>query len=256
MAKTIGGDADGPAFRKAVEVFRKASFAVALTGAGISVECGIPDFRSADGIWSVFDPVEYGTLDAFLHTPDKAWKMYRALGAAMDGKEPGPAHLTLAELERRELLRGVVTQNIDGLHKLAGSRQIVEVHGEARNLQCLQCGRLTPIAPLHFKPGPAPDCPHCRFPLKPNVVLYGELVRDLDRIEKLLGQCDLLMVIGTSAEVYPVAEFPIQVKRAGGLVLEFNLESTPLTPHADFFFEGKAGQSLPAFAQALSEPVE
>ncbi len=238
-------------FDEAVALFCHASRPVALTGAGISVESGIPDFRSPGGLWSVFRPDEFATLEVFLQDPGKAWKLYRALGEALIDKEPGAAHKALAELERAGGLQAVITQNIDGLHTKAGSQKVLEVHGEHQNLQCVRCESVRPLEQEDLSEGPVPVCSDCAFPLKPNIVLFGELVREMQRIETLLESCDLLLVIGTSAQVYPVASFPYIVKSNGGKIYEFNTEETALTASGDFFIRGKAGTTVPAFVQAV-----
>ena len=254
------------AFREAVEAFRGASRALALTGAGISVESGIPDFRSPGGLWTVFEPQEYATLDAFRESPEKAWKLYRALGATIAGKQPNAAHRALATLEAEGWLHGIVTQNVDGLHAAAGSRRILEVHGDHRRLQCLACGCLEPLGAEHLREGPVPACAECGQPLKPNVVLFGEGVRHLESLEEWIEECEALLVIGTSAQVYPIADLPLRLARRGGTILEFNLEKTPLTggsiggsfglvtasdPVTDFFFEGMAGSTVRWFAESV-----
>ncbi len=202
--------------------------AVALTGAGISVESGIPDFRSPDGLWSRFDPLEYATLSCFLSRPDRAWRLYRELGRTLVGRRPNPAHLALAELERRGLLSAVVTQNVDGLHQAAGSRRVLELHGEHSHLQCLGCGGLQPIMETHLADGPPPRCEPCGLPLKPNVVLFEEAVRGLDEAQALADACRLLLAVGTSAEVAPASLLPDRVLGRGGSVLVFDLIPTRL----------------------------
>jgi len=240
-----------PEIQKAAEAYLRARYPVALTGAGISVGCGIPDFRSPDGLWSIFHPDKYATLSIFLSNPARAWEFYRALGSILKGRKPGPAHLALAELERSASLQAVITQNIDSLHSDAGSRNVLEVHGNARNLRCLSCGGLQPAD--HFDPESEeiPTCRKCSFPLKPDVVLFGEWVRQIDQAREILSQCDLLVVIGTSAVVYPVGEFPFQILARGGLVLEFDLTDTTLTPGAFCSVRGPADETVPAFADAV-----
>lgn len=238
-------------FEAAAALCRAAGSIVSLTGAGISVDCGIPDFRSPGGLWTQFSPDEYATLDVFLANPHKAWVFYRALGAKLFGKQPGPAHLALARLEDAGLLPGIVTQNIDGLHTLAGSRKVVEVHGDYRQLQCLQCGRLQTATTDLLETSDLPTCPECRFPLKPNVVLFGEWVRQLEKVDLLLADCDVLLVIGTSAQVYPVAGAPHEVLKRGGTLMEFNVERTVLTPKTRFFFEGPAAMTVPRLVESI-----
>ena len=251
MKRIAGGDDE--LLAEAVRALRGASFAVALTGAGISVESGIPDFRSPGGLWSVFDPGEYATLTTFRSRPDKAWRLYRALGRALEGKRPNPAHEALAALEAAGRLKLVVTQNVDGLHQAAGSRRVIEIHGDHQHLQCLACGHLEALPEaLYADEGEVPLCPRCGSPLKPNVVLFEEAVRGLDEIEAAIRRCDLLLVVGTSGLVWPAAGLPAMVKRQGGLIIEFNLAATDLTEGGlvDYLIEGEAGTTLARFVAA------
>ncbi len=249
MAKIIHPERDSLA--EAAEVYRQARHPVALTGAGISVESGIPDFRSEGGLWTVFRPEEYATIEAFTRTPEKAWRLYRALGRNLIDKQPSPAHIALFGLESAGRLAAIITQNIDGLHSRAGNHEVLEVHGEHQHLHCLACGITRPLRQADLEDGLPPSCPECGYPLKPNIVLFGEMVREMPKIDEVLARCDLLLVIGTSAQVYPVASFPYLVHRQGGLIYEFNMAPTPLTHLADFFFEGKAGTAIPALAKAV-----
>lgn len=235
----------------AIRRFLQARRIVALTGAGISVESGIDDFRSPGGIWSIYPPEEYGTLSAFRRAPEKSWKLFTALWKGLEGKQPNRAHRVLATLERCDLLEGIVTQNIDNLHQLAGSKNVLEIHGNHQHLQCLKCGEVShPPADL-FTAKDLPTCPQCNSIVKPNVVLFGENVRCMEEIDELVANCDLLMVIGTSAQVYPAAGIPEQVKMRGGMIYEFNIEETSLTAacshlgnRAGFLFLGKASIML------------
>lgn len=214
MQKIVFGK-DEKVLSDAVSAFKKSRKSAAITGAGISVESGIPDFRSPGGLWTVFSPEEYATIDVFIENPAKAWKLYREMGRTLEGKRPNAAHIALARLEAADRLVGVVTQNVDGLHQSAGSKNVIEVHGNHRNLHCIQCGHLEPAVREHLLGTDVPRC-LCGFPLKPNVVLFGEPVRNLDQILSLLSDCDALLVIGTSAQVYPVAALPANVKASGG----------------------------------------
>lgn len=248
---------------QAVNRFVRARRAVALTGAGISVGSGIADFRSPGGLWSVFAPEEYATLEVFQSDPQKAWRLYRAMGKSLMGKMPNSGHMVLADLEKNGLLKGLITQNVDNLHQAAGSRNVLEVHGDHQHLQCLQCGHVTPVSKDHYQSLGVPECQFCRYPYKPNVVLFGEQVRDMHRIEELLSNCDLLLVIGTSAQVYPAAGFPELVKQQGGLIYEFNQEqalsvpgSRNTLPLSDFFFQGDLAASLPMFGRAVLESAD
>jgi NAD-dependent deacetylase len=225
---------------------------IAITGAGISVESGIPDFRSPGGLWERFSPEEYAYLGTFLENPEKSWKLFREMGRTLQGKEPNPAHRALAGLEERDLLHAVITQNIDGLHQQAGSRRVIEVHGDHRHLECMQCGLLSVVRDEHMEGADVPRCSTCGFPLKPAVVLFGEPIRAAVEIEEALDGCDILLVVGTSAQVQPVASLPWTVKAGGGTVIEFNLQATPLTDRCtDYFIRGSASTSLAALVERI-----
>lgn len=243
---------------RAAAKFISASGAVALTGAGISVGSGIADFRSPGGLWSVFSPNEYATLDVFLSNPQKAWQLYREMGRSLLGKRPNRAHQVLADFEKDGLLQGLITQNVDNLHQAAGSRNVLEIHGDHQHLHCLQCGHMTPVTEDHYRMEEVPACISCNYPYKPHVVLFGESVRSLHHIHELLAKCDLLLVIGTSAQVYPAAGLPELVKHQGGLIYEFNQDqalsvpgSQGAIPLADFFFQGDLATTLPLFNEAV-----
>ncbi len=256
---------DPAAVEEAAEACRSARKAVAFSGAGVSVESGVPDFRSPEGIWARFPIEEYGSIDDFLDDPEKVWNLFRAMGALLVGAEANPAHLALGALEKGGFLEGVITQNIDGLHQAGGSRRVIELHGDHRTLQCVFCGEVTPLPEDLLSGDRVPACARCGHALKPNVVLFGEGVRKLDEVAALVSGCDLLLVVGTSAQVYPAAGIPAAVKGEGGRVFEFNTEPTALTygeamglmwgaPSAgmtDYFFQGPAGVSLPALAEAV-----
>jgi len=248
-------ETNGKAYREAASLLKTANKAMALTGAGISVGSGIPDFRSPGGLWSDFSPEEYATIEVFLRQPAKAWELFRALGNVLVGKRANAAHHALAELERRGWLQGVVTQNIDNLHQQAGSSRVFEIHGNHQHLHCLQCGAIVPFVPDHLHTTTTPRCAACDFPLKPNVVLFGEAVRDLDAIHACLADCDLLLVIGTSAQVYPAAALPALVRQGGGRIMEFNREPAlrNLTGRGDFLFQGDVLHTLPALVAACSQ---
>lgn len=269
MTRTVVFGEDEAYLAVTVERFRAARCAVALTGAGVSVESGIPDFRSPGGLWTRFPPETYATLEAFRSHPERAWELYRAMGRMLEGKAPNPAHRALAELEAAGRLAGVITQNVDGLHQAAGSRKVVEIHGDHRRLQCLACARLEPVREEYLAPGPMPRCPSCGAPLKPNVVLFGEAVRGMEYVDALLDRCDLLLVAGTSARVHPASGLPAAVKWKGGCVYEFNREPTVLSDGSDagdpftllarplnggvsdYLFLGPVGETLPCFADRV-----
>jgi NAD-dependent deacetylase len=240
-------------YAEAARAFLAAPRRAALTGAGISVGCGVPDFRSPHGLWSRFDPDRYATIEAFLSRPVETWEFYRTLGRLLWNKRPGAAHRALAGLEAAGLLDGVVTQNIDGFHREVGSRRVLEIHGEYRHLHCLTCGEVERSRAEHFQSLEVPTCRSCGSQLKPNVVLFGEAVRQWEEAEALMDSCEALLVVGTSGSVYPVAELPRRVRREGGRLLEFNLEATPLTAQCQFRFRGPLEETLPRFVRTVME---
>ncbi len=267
MVRIIDSAENEEALREAVDAFRNAKKAAALTGAGVSVESGIADFRSKNGLWSKFSMEEYGGLEVFLRDPAKAWKLYRFMGRMLEDKKPNPAHEALARLEEAGRLECVITQNVDSLHQAAGSKNVIEMHGDHHNLQCLGCGNIVPVTAGHLEDGPVPVCEKCGNPMKPNVVLFSEPVRGTERIMETLDGCGALLVVGTSAQVAPASTLPAAVKSAGGLVFEFNMEETVLTNgggvlsifgmtagvKSDYLLKGPAGTTLPMFAEKVLE---
>jgi len=235
------------------ELIRDRQPVVVLTGAGISTESGVPDFRSPTGIWAQFDPLEYATLGAFHADPEKVWRFYAPRFDMLGAAEPNRAHRALAELERRGLVRAVVTQNIDRLHERAGSRDVIEVHGSIRTSSCLACGAVYPfdeVVPLLERDG-APQCPACGAVLKPDVVFFDELlpVAAVDRARALVREAGLLIVVGSSLEVFPVGGLPQETLDAGGAVAVVNLTETWVDPYAELVVRATAGDAL---AEALA----
>jgi NAD-dependent deacetylase len=224
---------------------------VALTGAGISTESGIPDFRSASGIWARFDPMEVATIDAFRRRPEAVWEFYAARLDVLDGARPNAGHLSLAELERRGLLAAVITQNVDTLHAQAGSREVVEVHGSIRRADCLACGREEPGAAVleQLRKRAVPLCPECGAVLKPGVVMFGELLPEgeLARAERLAQDAELVLVVGSTLEVWPVAGLAERARRLAIV----NRGPTAFDHRADLRIEGGAGDVLSAVVDAL-----
>jgi NAD-dependent deacetylase len=219
---------------------------VVLTGAGISTESGIPDFRSATGIWTQYDPMEYATIDAFRRDPAKVWEFYALRLDALAQAAPNTGHLVLAELERRGLVRAVVTQNIDGLHQRAGSREVIEVHGSIRTATCLACGEEAPLDRA------MPRCPRCGDIMKPGVVMFGELLPPgaMERATELAREAHLLLVVGSALEVYPVAALPEETLSAGGALAIVNRGPTGYDGRADLKIDGGAGETLSTLLRA------
>lgn len=236
-------------------LIREAQPCVVFTGAGVSTESGIPDFRSAEGIWAEFDPLEYASLEAFRRDPEKVWRFYAPRFAMLADAEPNAAHLAIAELERRGLVQAVITQNIDLLHTRAGSMEVVEVHGSIATSSCLVCGVRYPfaqVAALVAEHG-APPCPACGMLLKPDVVFFGELLpeRAIARAYELARGAGLMLVIGSTLEVWPVAGLPLETAEAGGRVAIVNRGPTELDDLATLKIDGSAGETLAAVAAAL-----
>jgi NAD-dependent deacetylase len=236
------------------DALRESKLSIALTGAGVSVESGIPDFRSPGGLWERFPPEEYATIDAFRADPERFWRFFLELAKVAAGARPNPAHRALARLEALGRLAAVVTQNVDGLHQAAGSRRVIELHGGPNALVCLECGarRGVELASLRA----APRC-ECGAILKPDVILFGELLpaRALAEAEDLARRCDVLLVVGTSAVVYPAAGIPEIAFRAGATICQLDLEANDLTHggRVRWFVEGRAGETLPRLVEAIEE---
>ena len=228
---------------------------VVLTGAGVSTESGIPDFRSPTGLWAQFDPLEYGSIEAFRRDPVRVWSFYKPRVAMLTGAEPNPAHLALAELERLGFVEAVVTQNIDLLHARAGSREVVEVHGSIRTATCPGCGASQPLERVLqlLEQAEAPACPDCGAILKPDVVFFGELlpVAAIERASELAREARLLLVVGSALEVYPVAGLPQETLGSGGELAIVNRGPTPYDAQASLRLEGSAGEVLAEVAAAL-----
>ena len=232
------------------DLVRERQPCVVLTGAGVSTESGIPDFRSPSGVWAHHDPMEYATIQAFRSDPEKVWEFYLLRLNVLADAEPNAGHLALAELERRGLVRAVVTQNIDLLHERAGSREIVEVHGSIRTSTCPGCGRRSSLERASAGP---PRCPDCDALLKPDVVMFGELlpVAAMERAVDLAQQAGLLLVVGSSLEVYPVAGLPQETISAGGALAIVNRGPTPFDGMAELKVDVAAGEILAAVATRL-----
>jgi NAD-dependent deacetylase len=241
------------------QLIRENQPCVALTGAGVSTESGIPDFRSPTGIWAQFDPLEYGSLGAFRADPARVWRFYAPRFSMLTDAEPNAAHLALAELERLGLLEAVVTQNIDLLHERAGSRNVVEVHGSIQTSTCPGCGvtySLAEVLELLERGDGAPECAACGAILKPDVVFFDELLprEPIDRAYEMAGRAGLLLVVGSSLEVWPVAELPHVTLRAGGKVAVVNDGPTSIDAKASLKLEGRAGDVLRAVVAKLRPP--
>lgn len=217
---------------------------IALTGAGISVESGIPDFRSAGGLWERFDPAEYATIEAFRANPEKVWEMLREMEEVVLHARPNKAHIGLGELERMGCLHYIITQNVDNLHQAGGARNVIEYHGNSSTLSCLVCGRR--FRASEKKGERLPRC-ECGNILKPDVIFFGEAIppEALNRSFQLASSSQVLLVIGTSAAVSPANTIPAIAKKNGAKIIEINKEETHLTPTlTDIFLQGSAGEII------------
>jgi NAD-dependent deacetylase len=236
---------------------RAAGSVVALTGAGISVPSGIPDFRSpGTGLWENVDPMEVAHIDAWRADPERFWHFYGNRFQTLEDKEPNGAHAALVELERRGRLDGIVTQNIDRLHRRAGSQSVIEVHGSIETSSCLTCAARYPIAEVRARledsPVSVPGC-DCGEPLKPDVVLFGEWLPQgaLEQAYALAAGADLLLCIGSSLEVHPIAQLPGVTRSNGGQVAIVTHGETPWDGRAAVKLDGDVVAELQALVAAL-----
>lgn len=216
------------------ELIINAKYPIAFTGAGISKESGIQTFRDKDGLWKDFDPQVYATYEGFISNPEKVWKWYLYRYEKIKNAQPNYGHIFLAKLDKIFGNFIVITQNIDGLHAKAGSKNIVELHGNIHKVKCCSCNNKLTMCDINFEILP-PEC-ICGGLLRPDVVWFGESlpIKELNLAFYHANLADLVIVIGTSCLVYPAAEIPFVVKRNGGKVIEINPEETPLTKYSDF----------------------
>ncbi len=232
---------------RAAAALANAQRVVAVTGAGVSEESGIPTFRGDHGIWLKYPIEEFGTIDAYLADADKVWTFWCELSELVKDCRPNPAHYALAELETLGRMETIITQNVDNLHQEAGSKSVLEYHGNARKLVCLECRQRCPFD-LENMTKLAPKCGPCGGLLKPDVVMFGENIPNYALFEASARaqKCDVMIVIGTSAQVFPAAELPFTAKEHGAFVIECNTEATDFTRLiTDVFLEGPAGETLP-----------
>lgn len=242
---------------QAIAYLRKASYAIALTGAGISTPSGIPDFRSPDsGVWKTADPMEVASIYAFRHNPQAFYDWIHPLARLTAAAQPNPAHLALVEMETHGLLKGVITQNIDALHTKAGSETVYEVHGHMRRATCMLCGvrySAEEILSDFIETGDMPICIACGGVVKPDVILFGEVLPlvVLKQAQRQVMACDLLLVAGSSLEVSPAGDLPMLAKQVGARLIFVNLTETHLDHLADVTIYADVVEVLPRLAAAL-----
>jgi len=232
----------GETVKKAAREICQSTKTIALTGAGISVESGIPDFRSAGGLWERFNPIEYGTIGAFQANPEKVWQMLQEVSYLLASARPNPAHKGLGRLQELGLLHTIITQNVDYLHQEGGATRVIEYHGNAKTLACIWCNQRYDSDELG---GQIPPKCSCGKILKPDVVFFGEPIpiRALQESYELASSCRALLIVGTSGEVAPANTIPETAKRAGATIIEVNVEPTVLTEYlTDIFLQGKASE--------------
>jgi len=241
-------------YRQISDRLLRCRHAVALTGAGISVESGIPDFRSETGLWSKYDPMEFGHIESFRASPAKVWKMLSEMDRLLSKARPNVAHFALADLEARGILKAVITQNVDSLHQRAGSRAVIEFHGHNRELRCDGCGKHFLRETISLKELP-PRCP-CGDPLRPDIVFFGENIPPEAHRQAVAaaGECDLMLVVGTSATIAPASYLPVIAKKKGAFLLEINPAVTELSGRMiDFRIAEPAGKALAGLVAALDK---
>ncbi len=259
----IGAGTLADGIRQAARWLAASRWTAVLTGAGVSTESGLPDFRSAPGrdrpggLWTGLDPMQVASASAFERDPDSFYRFYQQRLAQLVGAEPNAAHRAIARLEALGLMQLLITQNVDRLHQQAGSREIVEVHGNLREARCHSCEMVVPIAEMvrPLDAGTRPRCARCGGPLRPNVVLFEEMlpVGAYGRAEDACARCEVLLIVGSSLEVYPVAGLPHLAQEHGARVVIVNRDPTTCDRLADLVLRGQAGEVLPAIVAALPD---
>ena len=244
--------------KKAAEILVSSQYVTALTGAGVSVESGIRPFRGPGGLWTERGEPSMDGYQRFIRDPKKYWenrnrpRRSSRSGTTRKPAEPNPGHYALAELEKMGILKSLITQNIDNLHNVAGSDNVIEIHGNSRKIRCIKCNRRWPRGSFDFSDNP-PVCPHCGGVVKGDTVMFGEPI-PRDVLEKSFAESnhsDCMLVIGTSAVVYPAASMPLIVKRNGGILIEVNPMHTELTSQCDIVIQAPSGESLPVLLEEV-----
>jgi len=231
---------------EAKRIIDDASNIAVLSGAGISAESGIPTFRGEDGLWKNFRPEDLATPDAFSKDPKLVWEWYEWRRKLIKDSKPNPGHYALADFEQQVSDYTLITQNIDGLHQLAGSRNIVEMHGNLWQIRCTRCGNIEQNFEVPFKELP-PLCKNCNSLGRPNIVWFGEVIPMpiIDKSLMAIENCQVMLIIGTSGVVEPAASMGLIAKQTGKTIIEINLEPTPNSNFYDLSINGKSGEILP-----------
>jgi NAD-dependent deacetylase len=242
----------------AAEIISSARRGLALTGAGVSAESGIPTFRGEGGLWRQYDPVKVASIKYFMADPSAYWKVSKDRGQVALAARPNAGHHALAALEATGHLAAVVTQNTDGLHQESGSRNVIEIHGSSRTVQCLDCGTREPRADVQARLDEELP-PHCKVCggafLKPTVVLFGEPMPQaaVTKAFALAREADVVLVVGSSLVVYPAADIPLVALRSGARMIVVNAEPTPFDGLAEVVIHGRSGEVLPEIVELIGE---
>ena len=245
--------------QQAANLIKNSTHAIALTGAGISTRSGIPDFRShGSGLWEKSDPMSVASIWSFVENPQGFYDWMKPLAKKMVAAKPNAAHYVLAELEQLGKLHAIITQNIDNLHQRAGSKRVLEVHGHMRQATCIRCFHMTDAAPLLDKflaDGDLPTCEVCGGVMKPNVVLFGEMmpVSVMYEADKESKTCDVMLVVGSSLEVVPAADLPLVAKKNGAKIILINDSSTPVDGQATIILRDDVTVALPKILEAIKK---
>lgn len=243
-------------FKKAAEMIKKADYPVVLTGAGISAESGVPTFRGKSGLWKKYDPEAAVSISGFRRDPEPFWRFAQELLLEND-IQPNPGHIALAELEKSGIIKKIITQNIDFLHQRAGSKEVLELHGTLNQATCLECNqkyRWEELVPV-IEAGEIPECDNCQSKkIKPDIVFFGERLPEdeLNQAWAAAESSDLMIVIGTSLAVYPVASLPKITKENGGKLIYINADSGRQDYLFDLIIKGKAGEVLPEILEIIN----
>jgi NAD-dependent deacetylase len=239
-----------------IKRLQEADKVAVLTGAGVSAESGVPTFRDKDGLWDKFNPQELANMSAFMNNPELVWEWYQWRKDLISRIEPNPGHYALAELEKKYSGPGkqfhLITQNVDGLHRKAGSEKVYELHGNIMRDKCLRCNYITGEI-NSFKEKKLPRCPKCNSLLRPDVVWFGEMLPqyEINKAFEAAGNCDVFLTVGTSAVVYPAAMLPVHARQEHAYVAEINPEKSAIAGELDEVILGKSGEVLPLIVAAL-----
>jgi len=245
--------------RKASELLFNSKYAIVLTGAGISTESGIPDFRGDSGIWKKYKPEIYGTIQSFLTDPSKFWKMAEEIAPTLFNAEPNPGHYAIAELERLNIIKAIITQNIDELHQKAGNIIVYEVHGNINRFTCLGCRasytKEQIMRKIKKEKKQGPGCNYCGAPLKPSVVLFGENLPNFEKYMSidLAKKSDIMLIAGSSLTVAPICDLPLYTLSEGGKIIIVNEDPTYLDERAEIVINNKTGTILPLIVDEIKK---